>query len=169
MPDMLLAIDPGKWKAGAALFDDDNQLVAAKLLSSRSKNPAQAAKEIGDAAAWFCTGEVDIIACEMPNIRKRSRQKGDPNDLLYLTLINGAVFTAVEAESRELVPVNDWKGSVEKEIMHRRILGEWPEGFEPLVSLSPKVTPQERKLLGDKPDHNVLDAVGIGLWKLRRL
>jgi hypothetical protein len=165
---MLLAIDPGKWKAGAALFNDDDQLVAAKLLSSRSKNPAQAAKEIGDEAAWFSTGQVDTICCEWPNVRSRQRQKGDPNDLLFLTMINGAVFAAVEADVREMVPVNDWKGQLDKDTTKGRILGEWPDGFEPLVSMPPKVNMTERRLLGDNPDHNVLDAVGIGLWKLHR-
>lgn len=166
---MLLAIDPGKWKAGAALFGSEGTLVAAKLLRSRSKNPAQAAKELGDAAAWFCTGEVDTICCEWPNVRSRQRQKGDANDLLFLTMINGAVFNAVEAENREMVPVNDWKGSLDKDTMRGRILGEWPAGFDPLVSMPAKISLAERKLLGDNPDHNVLDAVGIGLWKLRRL
>jgi hypothetical protein len=169
MRNVLLAIDPGKWKAGAALFSDEGTLLSAKLLSSRSKNPAQAAKEIGDEAAWFCMGQVDTVCCEMPNIRKRSRQKGDPNDLLYLTLINGAVFTAVEAESRDLVPVNDWKGSIDKEVMAGRITGRWPEGFEPLVAMPAKLSVTELRLLGDEPNHNVLDAVGIGLWKLKRL
>jgi hypothetical protein len=165
----LLAVDPGKWQAGVAFFGDDDMLIDAQLVKSRSRNPAQAAFEIGvGARAVIYDGAADEVACEMPNIRSRMRQKGDPNDLLFLTLVNGAVWASVPTEKRTPVPVNDWKGSVPKEIMRGRLTGLWGDD-PPLVTPTPKLTHEELEILGLNPNHNVLDAVGIGLWALHRL
>lgn len=169
----LLSADPGKWAAGVAAYGDDNQLLAAKLLKSRSRNPAQASFEIGLGAAQFAVEVfghrgVDRVCCEMPNIRARIRQKGDPNDLLFLTLVNGAIWTAVPTNSREPVPVNDWKSNIPKEIIRGRLTGDWGDD-PPLAPQPPKLSLPEIRLLGEDPNHNVVDAVGIGLWALHRL
>lgn len=162
----LVTVDPGKWQAGVAVFDNA-VLVEAALVKGRSRNPAQASFEIGvgvNAMRQFA----DEVACEMPRIRSRFGQVGDQNDLLFLTLVNGAVWASVATDKRTPVPASDWKGSVPKKIMRGRLTGDWGKD-PPLVAPAPKLTPEELLLLGPNPNHNVLDAVGIGLWVLHRL
>lgn len=162
----LLAIDPGKFHAGSAVFVE-GRLFSARTFKARSKNPASAAREIS-LKVQEQVGEVTLnhVCCELPNVRARIRQKGDPNDLLFLMLTNGAVLSRVVAEEYELVEVNRWKGSVPKEIMKGRITGDW--GGRPAPNPS-RLDEGELRVLGNRPGHNTIDAVGIGLWKLRRL
>ena len=89
--------------------------------------------------------------------------KGDPNDILYLMLINGAILKSVPCKDADLVRVTTWKGQTPKEQMRKRILGDAE------FNIQPKLSPAELRILGDNPNHNVLDAVGIGLWVLKRL
>jgi hypothetical protein len=155
---VLLTIDPGKFHVGAALFYLEGpaakQLAWADHLKSASKNPARA---VGDVAAQVheSVGHgVTLTCCELMNVRRQRAQKGDPNDLLYCMMMNGAIFDRI-GPNAELVDVSMWKGSVPKDIMGERIKS--------------KLSAAELALLGTKPNHNVVDAVGIGLWKLQRL
>lgn len=82
------------------------------------------------------------------------QSKGDPNDLLRVAEVSGALawdFTNVYwYEARK------WKGQVPKAVMGKRILK--------------CLTEEELKVLGPlAKNHNVLDAVGIGLYHLGRL
>lgn len=162
----VLAIDPGKHHAGCAVFVE-GRLFSARTIKSSSKNAALSCREIGSEVKRDVSGiTLDKVTCELPNVRARQRQKGDPNDLLYLMLTNGAVLSRVVAEAYELVEVNRWKGSVPKEVMKGRITGDW--GNTPAPN-PPKLDPDELRVLGHRPSHNTIDAVGIGLWTLRRL
>lgn len=101
--------------------------------------------------------------------RQDSRQRQDrvANDLLDLQAIGGIVAGHVVAPggSIEYVTAHGWKGETPKDVTARRIMG--PE--------RPILLPEEleilRRILAAIPKglhHNVLDALGIGLWKLRR-
>jgi hypothetical protein len=80
--------------------------------------------------------------------------KGTPTALIELAFRLGELVGLYmrKVEVVELVTPAVWKGSVPKEICQSRILK--------------KLEPEELSVL-DK-NHNAMDAVGIGLWKLGR-
>lgn len=150
MTKRLIAIDPGTEQAGFARFVE-GRLVQATLVrekgSTKEQRAWRVARKLGE---LFETGEDLVI--EHPQIYVRS--KGDPDDLLALALVVGGVLAV--HEGGELVRPRTWKGQVPKKIMTNRILKH--------------LAGDERALCAKvKDNHNVLDAVGVGLWKLKRL
>lgn len=84
--------------------------------------------------------------------------KGDANDLIAVAFAAGVV--AADFCTYEQVPARVWKGSVPKQIMLKRILSK----------LSDTELAAVRGLgLNKKAEENVIDAIGIGLFKLGRL
>ncbi len=142
-----LAIDPGVKHLGVAMFEGD-RLVCAALVKTEDR-PALA--EI-----LFTYGYPDLTVIEVPQCYQRSKSKGDPNDLIAVALVVGALQERLQRV--ELVKPRVWKGAVKKEVMLKRIAG--------------KLTPEEQAILPKLPKtlaHNVLDAVGIGLFSVGRL
>src|SRR5262245_29015263 len=127
----------------------------------------------GSGIAWWSNGhlvqisyhtvlppQVDYhnIVIEIPQVYLGSKSKGNPNDLIRLAYAAGCLVG--DRLGVETVWPRQWKGTIKKEAMLRRILS--------------KLTPFELGMLqglGLPPskEHNVTDAVGIGLWKLGRL
>lgn len=109
--------------------------------------------EVGQTESPGAYSHIDLVI-EKPQIYQGRKQKGDPNDLIDLAMVVGA--WRHEHPYTELVKPRQWKGQVPKAVMTKRILS--------------KLTDAELAVLGDlKSNHNVVDAVGIGLWKLGRL
>ena len=86
----------------------------------------------------------------------------DVNDLLDLSVAVGELkrHFVERGSSVQLVWPMTWKGSVPKKIHNRRVLAA--------------LTEEERGKLPKRPrakdyDHNMVDAVGLGLWKLGRM
>jgi hypothetical protein len=141
---MMLTIDPGVHRFGAAMFGNNKRLVAATWVT-RDDMPA--------------ARDIEHVITEMPRIYPGSgQQKGDLNDLLDLAASVGYVEGLYRGFAVcERVFPGAWKGQVPKKIMTARILA--------------KLSPEELACIervGAK-DHNTIDAVGIGLWKLGRL
>lgn len=81
----------------------------------------------------------------------------DPRSILKLALKAGAL---IERFGGIGIPAGVWKGTVPKDVMCRRILAH----------LSPEelaVLPKNKSALGY--DHNMVDAVGLGLFALGRM
>lgn len=98
---------------------------------------------------------LEVLYIERPQVYPRS--KTNPNDLITLAIQVGRIIERVGLPTQTVLP-REWKGQVPKGVMCRRI--------------TQALTPQERALLPGLPPsklHNVLDAVGIGLWKKGRL
>lgn len=140
----VLAIDPGN-DLGWALFED-GQLIFAGL-----NNPSTA----------LLDGARAII--ERPQVYRSSQSKGDPNDLITLAIGVGQMKERLESRGVQvdLVLPTTWKGQTPKEIHHKRVLA--------------RLSPTEKTRLDGCLScvargvrHNVLDAVGLGLWFLRR-
>jgi predicted aconitase len=128
------------------------------------KNPV---KEGGGPKAWFALADavyadfkargyrVDEYVCEVPQIYRYSY--GDPNDLIQIAAVAaavGAVFPVREATS--YLP-REWKKSINKKLHHPRIMKQLdPEEVAAIV--------EKRKTRA----HNVIDAIGIGLFHLER-
>lgn len=143
----LLAIDPGVKKCGYALFQD-RELIECGSILARSVNDVSVVLGSRD--------RPDICVIELPQIYPVS--KGDPNDLISLAYAVGYYQATVSAETQITVLPRAWKGTVKKEVMGARI--------------ESRLTEHERKLvprLAKYRRHDVIDAVGIGLWYLKRL
>ncbi len=142
-----LAIDPGVKHLGVALFEDET-LVYATLLKT---GDAQALSEL-----FFVHGPPDRVVIELPQVYARSKSKGDPNDLIAVAVVVGALTACLK--NAELIKPRVWKGTVDKSVFLKRILGKLEPGE---LALLPKLA---KSLV-----HNVQDAVGIGLFAVGRL
>ena len=104
-------------------------------------------------------GAVASVVCELPQVYPHS--KVDPNDLVRLAVRVGELKALAEhmGATVTLVLPRQWKGSVPKTIHGRRIQGQ--------------LSPWERGIYSAVPcaaskRHNVLDAIGLGIWFLQR-
>lgn len=127
--------DPGA-RAGWARFDTTGRLIQASKTLIR---PAP--------------GELVVI--EYPESRG-GRTKATTDDLIALAYRAGeyAGYARAHGAIVERVKPSEWKGSVPKNIHHRRILAVLDADEIAIVHGATK---------------DVLDAVGLGLWKNRRL
>lgn len=152
---MLLAVDPGA-SAGWALFaldTADGPILTACGLGASSFSVA--------ISGPFLTQ----IVIEEPRIYPGGRTR-DPNALIKVAIDVGRWLGHLDAvvpatAPRTLVAPREWKGQVPKEIHNARTLAKLLE-YERLVLdrvLSP-LAPSKR--------HNVIDAVGLGLWAVGR-
>lgn len=109
--------------------------------------------------AEHCPIGFDALVIELPQVYPGPRNE-DPNDLIQVTRTVGW-FERIAQESgarTTLVKPRDWKGTVKKEIHNDRVLA--------------RLTPAELALLPKlckSKLHNVIDAIGLGLWKLGRM
>lgn len=136
----VVGIDPGKSKSGIAIVRN-GRLVGCYHTNDFPPLPPEG-------------GEAII---EIPQIYPHS--KGDPNDLIQVALASGMWKRecALSSYKVRLVKPREWKGSVPKLIHNKRIMA--------------KLTDAETKLLEKIPKslrHNVVDAVGLALWGIKR-
>lgn len=139
----LVAIDPGK-TPGWALF--------------RKKALVRCGRK-GLLEALVGLDDVKAAVIEKPVAYPQDKTR--VNDLITLAINVGEwkAFCEDRGMVVELVEPRRWKGSVPKAIHNQRVLGA--------------LTEEELKLLPKRPrakdyDHNMVDAVGLGLWKLGR-
>lgn len=141
----LLAIDPGN-VTGWAMFSDEDLILAGTMKKVEILRGGVVLKP-------------DLALIEMP--RWYPHDHKDVNDLLDLSVFVGELKHFYEAQgcTVELVWPRTWKGNVPKGITNRRTVEV--------------LSPEEVALIPVRPakthDHNTLDAIGLGLWKLGRL
>jgi hypothetical protein len=142
---MIVAIDPGKHASGWAVFWDG------KLWACGFGNDADPILDVTE-------GIVDLVVLEVPRVYDRKRWKGDPNDLIDISVAGGILVGALRPETVKLVRPQDWKGQTPKGVQADRTLA--------------KLTKAEAERLNGVASksklHNVIDAIGIGLWELKR-
>lgn len=146
-PSSVIAIDPGQI-SGWATFHR-GELYAAGVMTE--------AEIVGrpPVAQW---APVQVVI-EVPRIYPLGRGKGDPNDLISLALLVGELrgFYRRSGLPVELVEPRRWKGTTPKKIHNRRV--------------KDALAPEERAILPTLPEykaHNMIDAVGLGLWWLKK-
>ena len=153
---ILVSIDPGIRACGVAGFED-RVLKWAEYVQSNytGADNIKAAVKMSDCVRMkYCFYFVDHVISEVPVMRKGSPVP--PADIMHLYGVVAAIgSTQLDFET---VQPSTWKGTVPKKIFLERILK--------------CLTDEERQRLPKLPAsklHNVIDAVGIGLWKLGRL
>lgn len=151
----LLAIDPGK-TSGFALFED-GQLVCAWEEKHKSFKTNSVALEFIKRQKKYPT--IFSLIIEYPQIYPIKSWIGDPNDLIlvgtYVGFFIGVFITywILFLDQINTPKARDWKGQTPKQIMNERTLE--------------KLSHVESACIKKKSTH-VLDAIGLGLWKLGR-
>lgn len=150
----LLSIDPGKHCLGWAVWED-GKLISCGLERTKAKTLGGAILELYDGMP-IC----DRAVVELPRKYPYERRVR-ANDLIDLGAVAGAAAVCVdEGGELEFVYPAQWKGQTPKKIQHRRTRDALSEEEEAVL---------EQGLLGvpESLRHNVLDAVGIGQWRIR--
>jgi hypothetical protein len=180
---VILAVDPSIASAGAALFSlqGAGRLVACaritmptdtvvddvvrwRRMAERIRFWAATAQGLNPAAIELYRGIVERIVCETPQIYQRGggRTKGDPNKMLHMVGVNGALaglFSSLPVTSYKPA---EWKGQLPVDTLVRRVCSRLAPDELALVPM--------RKVRGKiVPDPDVGHAVGVGLHYLGRL
>ena len=149
----LMAIDPGVI-TGVALFEG-TELSAVDLLNTKKIDYLSCLDSFMQ--------KTDALVIEKPQIYDRKHWKGDPNNLIVLAMLVGE-YTCLA--KRLHIPVyrffpRQWKGQRSKTADHihtKRMLTD----KELIIINSAKSRTQKSYF------HNIMDAVGIGLYSLGR-
>lgn len=117
-----------------------------------------------------------LTVIEVPRHYDAQHQKGDQKDIRDLALAAGGLIVTARfamGVPGERVPVEKveprtWKGTVDKKVMLARIWDKLSYDERECVRLTAKQVSSGIQS-GKGPGADVLDAIGIGLWKLGRL
>jgi len=163
MIDYLLSIDPSVRATGCALWKD-GQLVDVAIIRTQATQPTLAPATwryiTHQMHLWVGVRAPSLMASERPVHHKGSGRKSDPETLLALAMLVGALATSYPCHT-QLKTKAQWAGTAPKEIVCQRVLA--------------RLTPAEAQTLHDTYNgpphllHNVLDAVGVGLHALGRM
>lgn len=144
---MLLAIDPGADSGWAIFFQ--GVLVSCGLGDDPKPLPDR----------------LELLVVERPVIYPGGRTR-NPNDQITLALSAGEWLGRFRARSREvqLIEPRAWKGTIDGDVCNARVFGRLDAGEQMVVddAIRAQKVPARKR-------HNVLDAVGIGLFVSRRL
>jgi hypothetical protein len=160
----LLAVDPSlrstgwAWFVGGALarVGRNTRKATDDAIARRAANMAEAV------LLNFSGVVIDRLVVEWPQVYRAARSKGDPNDLLGLAAIAGILVSGVEGRADTPTP-REWSGGVPKATR-----GD-PLKSARGVRVWSRLRESERAVLeSTKINHDVVDAVGIGLWALGR-
>lgn len=145
----VIGIDPGA-TTGWAWF----------IRGELSRTAAEPFDEFMSDPPWV-SESLDVLV-EMPKWRPHSHEEID--DLLGLARKVGRLeqFYKMRGAHVDVCWPHVWKGSVPKEIHNQRVL-------HMLTERELAILPRRPRSKKNPYDHNMLDAVGIGLWKLGRL
>jgi Holliday junction resolvasome RuvABC endonuclease subunit len=149
-----IGIDPGR-NTGYAVIDADGNVEDLGVFTLKSKKLEEQLDdldyEIAQAFTPFQRAEY-VTAIELPVIYNRLQNPGNPNDILKVAFIAGAI--AANFVQCFLPTPRDWKGTTPKKINHARTLARCG-GIKDLLNGIP-ATKQE----------HALDALGIAFWAL---
>jgi hypothetical protein len=143
----LIAIDPGR-TVGVAVFHNERLFCVEEFEVS----------SLSDIIRKIEVLEFDAlpsVVIELPQVYPVRKWKGDPNDLIQVAYIAGAIAGLLRRYAIDIKTLkpHEWKGNTPKKIDNRRT-------FE-------RLTPSEQEIVKAASNH-VLDAVGIGLHVLKR-
>lgn len=176
-PEVLISVDPGKRVMGAAVFYY-GKLVKAKVLTGREKGGkfADCWRELGrEFDDVMPIG--DALAYEMPQIWKGGKNT-NPDHILDLIGVLGAISHSINLRHAKFHAYRpgQWTKSKKKHVRQPLVIKRLSKDKDEVDVLRAEFgkTPQQithaarrRQNLGDI-DH-VLDAIGVGLYHLRRL
>jgi len=156
---VIVSLDPGTKHAGIAVWEDD-ELTAAWLVRGTGwlATAQQVLLDLEDRFPACILVEFDLVM-EKPQIYHQAKQKGEQASLIELALMVGAVAGMSRLHPRRVTTYQPaaWKRQIPKNVMVERVRSR-------LMSEE-----CERVVLPAKSlQHNVWDAIGIGLHHLKR-
>lgn len=175
---MLLAVDPGIRGCGVALFGDARLVACAyvKNVARKGSGPWECAQMAEAVIRWAVSCQAPysrllddeklILGLEQPQIYARGggRTKGDPNQLLALAGIGGALAARFPVAQVQHVVPHAWKGTIPKGKENEIIRGR----VESRLFVEERVPYEEGIGIARSIAHNVVDAVALGLYFLGR-
>ena len=136
----ILAIDPGLRCTGIAIYNDTQWTVESVRVEEHDL--AVRVRTIAACIRILCPS-CDLLVIERPQVYQGRLQKGDPNDLIDLSVLVGALLSIPHVKA--LLPrPREWKGQTPKDIHHKRIR-----------ELLPNLGPVSK---------DAMDAVGLAIW-----
>lgn len=184
-PSLLAAVDPGLERCGLAIFEH-GKLIDTALITANPKPPAMAG-EVERAQAVATATIRRFVACspsegtvvgalvgarlvvEWPRIYMPGKSKGAGRDILVLACVDGALAALAASRGAVVTQVtpDTWKGQLLDKLMMGRVIGTG--------AADDRLSPPERLIAVSALDgiaaslrHNVIDAIGIGLYALGR-
>jgi hypothetical protein len=150
----LMAIDPGK-NTGFAVFRNSVLFGCGLLKFSNTREYTKFLFRLMDEV------RPDQAIIEIPRVYPFKHQKGDQNDLIGLAVQAGICIAAASpfCQVQEVHP-QEWKGQRPKKVDNEHTLKMLYSPIETDIFFGSGIKKSER--------HNVLDAIGIGLWRLGR-
>jgi len=161
----LIAFDCGLSYVGAALYDFEKQSLRDCYYIDTGIDAREEAEQTADLVKKiFLTFEAflehTLIVVEYPE--QYSHTPAPRSSVQGLACTGGGIVSMLKRDSNkvEFVLPKTWKGQVPKDIMLNRIVA--------------KLSDTEKQILESKnyiksKKHNVIDAIGLGLFKLNRL
>lgn len=146
IPQGVLAVDPGTKAVGWAVLSG-----YPRRLTSCGFVPVDVFPD-----CWYPSE----LVIEVPQVYPQRAWKGDPNDLIDVALAAGIVIGRVHCTKVRTPRPHQWKGTCPKEIHQRRVLA--------LLDMSERAILEGCGAPKSKL-HNVVDAIGLGLWAAGRL
>jgi hypothetical protein len=151
-------VDPGINVCGVAVFDGDELIKACLVVNPckvRYADPLVRVRAMAS-AVWGAFNGPDAIILERPQLGTYgpARQK----DLVLLCEVNACILGMMGVPDVQSVTPHEWKKSLDGDVMTERIKErltdqDWTRVEDP----------------GKSVEHNMFDAIGIGLWKFGRL
>jgi hypothetical protein len=142
----ILAVDPGAKTGWCLLLDIGGWHVAACGVASP------------DDTTWtpMAPKKLDLVVIEKPMIYPNAKAR--PNDIITLALVAGRYRERFsEAKRVEYVLPREWKGTIDGDVMTKRIEAALVYKDMPAVNAM-------RKVATGSVQHNAIDAVGIAKW-----
>lgn len=162
--EVIVAVDPDTVNPGVACFATNGVLVQAFAAGVDSA--------VTHVDGWlYPRGAPTQLVIEMPQMYGR---QGDQRDFLRLATVVGRFQQAALARGArvELVPPKKWKGEVPKGVCSLRIwraLNEWERRVATSIPDAARRKLEAGRGVASGEGSDVIDAIGIGLWKLGRL
>jgi hypothetical protein len=165
VPSTLLAIDPGKKGLGWSAWNFGELLAAGIARSPRGLH--HLGEQAIALAAQVPSGADEAVVERMVQYPSRGRrdsvQRQDAlaNDLLDLQAIGGIVAARCVTGGIYFATPHEWKGELPKEVVILRVRNLLSEGEAKTLEGALEDIPASLR-------HNALEAVGLGLWRLKR-
>ena len=173
----LLAVDPGLESPGAALFVRGVLVAAADInvpnLGAGASHGQRALAAADAVVTWAVKqgARVSRVAHEWPQIYAGSKSRANPNNLIGMAAVDGAIdcaFAFIAASRGEQIEVctflpAEWAGQLPKDTRSGRYWKS-PRG----TRIKSRLTDAEW-LIASQLEHDGGDSVGIGLHALGRL
>jgi hypothetical protein len=118
---------------------------------------------------WFDDVSVAELALEIPQVYIK-RSQGDQNDLVFLAYAAGVADGMLGAAKTILYHPHDWKGNVDKELGRDRYSKALTPAERDKLCFVRGTRCKEARIHGltAELEHNVWDAIGLGLHHLGR-